>query len=127
MFLQDRTQDVGSQLDQDRGAAVSFSRPRPWGHMASICPMKFVPVCPVARLVVMSSSVTKKGTNKWSLGSQPRPAWTGATPPTPCRAAPTALVRMQLASHCRENAHLIPEPCVRIQSHNPVPCTEINF
>ena len=69
----------------------------------------------------------QQGTNKWSLGSQPRPAWTGARPPTPCRAAPTAPVRMKLASHCGENGHLIPEPCVRIQSHNPVPCTEINF
>ena len=38
MFRQDRTQDVGSQLEQARGAAVSFARPCPWGHVASIRP-----------------------------------------------------------------------------------------
>ena len=56
MFLPDRTQDVGSQLEQYRGAAVSSSRPRPWGHMASACPSVMTaadtqPVwCPVSPL-----------------------------------------------------------------------------
>lgn len=78
MFLQDRTQDVGSQLEKDRGAAVSFSRPCPWGRMASICPSvmtaadtqpAWYPVSPLHRYLVWKWKRVLQGVT-WCFSSK---------------------------------------------------------
>ena len=89
--------------------------------------MKLAPLCPVARLIAMSSPITNKGQTVITWFSAQARLDGGPVPATPRLAAPTALLKTKLSLQCGNNGHLIPGTCVRIQSHNPVPCTEINF